>query len=166
MAVDETKVLLVYTGGTIGMMLGPTGYRPEPYFLTESLRSQAWFHDPLEHSIFSHAGSSAGFREWSTQANGTQSAPTPPAKTLLVRSSRPIGAPAGQPGEFAQVPTCRQVSEDVYEADLPSLVTPKSSVHGMPSKRIRYAVLEVRTLHVLRYMCTDLDLVESLARQQ
>jgi lysophospholipase len=159
--VDEAKILVIYTGGTIGMMLGPSGYRPEPYFLTESLRRQARFHDPLEHSIYSHASSPEGFRKWtdrgSPDTEPVPPPPPPPAKTLTVRSSRPVGTPAGSslntPGEapsFDWHPTCRQVTEDIYEAELPSLVTPKSDVHGLISKRIRYAILEVSPRIMLR----------------
>jgi 60kDa lysophospholipase len=156
MEADESKVLVIYTGGTIGMMLGPSGYRPEPYFLTESLRSQARFHDPFEDSLFSHAGSSQGFREWSSHSSPsgtTSTTPTPekayPVNTLLVRSSRPIGTPVssaavGVTPSFSQLPTCRKVADDIYEAELPTLVTPRSGVHGSAGRRIRYAVLEVR----------------------
>jgi len=34
---DESRVLIIYTGGTIGMLVGEHGYVPEPYFLTETL---------------------------------------------------------------------------------------------------------------------------------
>jgi lysophospholipase len=156
---DEARILVIYTGGTIGMMLGPSGYRPEPYFLTESLRSQARFHDPNGDSLFSHAGSSQGFRDWNSGNSPTSGSPRPPdaqlatSNTLVVRSSRPIGTPiSGQnpeaatnktPGSPPQ-PTCREVESNIYEAELPSLVTPKSSVHGAAGKRIRYAILEVK----------------------
>jgi 60kDa lysophospholipase len=153
-SVDEAKILVIYTGGTIGMMLGPSGYRPEASFLVQSLRRQARFHDPLEQSIYSHASSLEGFREWTDRGSPAVEPvpppPPPPAKTLRVRSSRPIGTLAGPGpstlGETPSIdwhPTCRQVANDVYEADLPSLVTPKSTVHGLASKRIRYAILEV-----------------------
>jgi lysophospholipase len=154
---DESKVLVIYTGGTIGMMLGPSGYRPEPYFLTESLRSQARFHDPHEDSLFSHTGSSQGFREWSSGTGSGSSSPKPgksqtlPGSTLRVRSSRPINEmpislvnPAGVTPSFSQPSSSSQTEKDVYEADLPTLVTPRSSVQGAAGKRIRYAVLEVQ----------------------
>lgn len=36
---DESRVLVIYTGGTIGMLVGHQGgYVPEPHFLTETLR--------------------------------------------------------------------------------------------------------------------------------
>ena len=66
---SESRVLVIYTGGdnyagiplrdlfypdllttgwigTIGMLVGESGYVPEPFFLTEFLRSQSRFHDP------------------------------------------------------------------------------------------------------------------------
>ena len=155
---DESRVLIIYTGGTIGMLVGQQGYVPEPYFLTETLRCQSRFHDPLQDSLFSNSGSVEGFREWSS-GSGTSSPsggtlsptsnPTPPTfhPTLLVRSSRPIGhpsklAPTQQPSK--PQPTCVKISEELYEAHLPSLVTPRSVVPGgSGSKSIRYAILEV-----------------------
>ncbi|KAI0063427.1 asparaginase-domain-containing protein [Artomyces pyxidatus] len=152
---DESKVLIIYTGGTIGMLVGQQGYVPEPYFLTETLRSQARFHDPLQDSLFSNASSVEGFRQWSSNSSGRSSpleAQFPPAAglkhpTLLVRSSRPIAAatalaPANQTPYGTHHPTSRKVSEDLYEAHVPALVTPKSVVSGGVGKRIRYAVLE------------------------
>ncbi|KIJ69086.1 hypothetical protein HYDPIDRAFT_123159 [Hydnomerulius pinastri MD-312] len=89
---DEARVLVIYTGGTIGMLVSAQGYVPEPFFLTETLRSQKRFHDPLQDSLFSNAAS---------------------------------------------------VAEGVYQARLPSLVTPRSITPGHGGgKRIRYAILE------------------------
>lgn len=161
---DESKVLIIYTGGTIGMLVGHQGYVPEPYFLTETLHSQHRFHDPLEESLFSHSASVEGFREWSGRATPVASprsstfasrASSPnrghqqPA-TLPVRSSRPIGAPlslapAGEinPHNVFRHPSCRKVADDVYEAHLHSLVTPRTTANGSNSKRIRYVILEV-----------------------
>lgn len=155
---DESRVLVIYTGGTIGMLVGQQGYVPEPYFLTETLRSQTRFHDPLQDSLFSNSGSVQGFRDWSSGSGRSSplsdavspvspTAASPLHRTLLVRSSRPIGhpsslAPNKQPPR--NQPTCVQVSENVYEAHLPSLVTPRSAVPGgTGSKSIRYAILEV-----------------------
>jgi len=70
---DESRILVIYTGGTIGMLIGSDGYSPEPYFLTEFLRSQARFHDPLQDSLFSNAGSSSTYREWSNTNSGRNS---------------------------------------------------------------------------------------------
>lgn len=171
---DEPTVLIIYTGGTIGMLVGQQGYVPEPHFLTETLRSQARFHDPLQNSLFSNAGSVQGFREWSTGSG--RSSPSPSASpasathhfpTLPVRSSRPIGvslASTLSPGpsqQAVQPPIrCVKVAEDVYEYHVPSLVTPRSVVPGGSSKSIRYAILEVSASSAFSILFTCRKLVE------
>ncbi|KAG2348219.1 asparaginase-domain-containing protein [Suillus weaverae] len=154
---DEARVLVIYTGGTIGMLVSSRGYVPEPYFLTDTLRSQKRFHDPLQDSLFSNAASVEGYREWSNSGKSTpissDNVTTPGASnqpTLLVRSSRPVGSTGTlSPSIFSQVqrvieqPECRNVADGVYETRLPSLVTPRSVVPGHGhTKRIRYAILE------------------------
>ena len=145
-------------GGTIGMLVGQQGYVPEPYFLTETLRSQTRFHDPFQDSLFSNAGSVQGFREWSSgrpsplaTPNGSpRLVPDLQGRTLLVRSSNPIGHSSTLETNIDKnlngltQPKCICVSENVYEAHLPTLVTPPSKVPGgSGSKSIRYAILEV-----------------------
>ena len=152
---DESRILVIYTGGTIGMLIGSDGYSPEPHFLTEFLRSQARFHDPLQDSLFSNAGSSSTYREWSNTNSGRSSPSSRAAHltqhTLPVRSTRKVGrgglsVPSPPSSHGSSQPTgCTKVSEDVYECRLPSLVTPRSS-SGQGGKRIRYAILEVRFL--------------------
>lgn len=147
------------------MLVGHQGYVPEPYFLTQSLRSQNRFHDPLEDSLFSHAGSVQGYRDWSagsgrsSPVGSTANAPVsedPQARTLLVRSSRPIDVtatlgPSPMPLRRNQ-PQCVKVADNVYEANLPSLITPRTRIPGKKvSKAIRYAVLEVSYC-----LCNDL----------
>lgn len=155
------------------MLVGHQGYVPEPYFLTETLHSQHRFHDPLEESLFSHSASVEGFREWSGRTTPMGSPRTSTfssrassparagshsnnanvqASTLPVRSSRPIGAPMSlsASGEASQQslhrhPSCKKVADEVYEAHLHSLVTPRTSANGSNSKRIRYVILEVRS---------------------
>ncbi|KAG2139034.1 asparaginase-domain-containing protein [Suillus clintonianus] len=156
---DEARVLVIYTGGTIGMLVSSRGYVPEPYFLTDTIRSQKRFHDPLQDSLFSNAASVEGYREWSNSGkstpSGSDNVPTPGASTgsqptLLVRSSRPIGSTSALlPSIFSQIqkvigqPECRKVSDGVYETRLPSLVTPRCVIPGhVQTKRIRYAILE------------------------
>lgn len=152
---DESKVLIIYTGGTIGMLVGNKGYVPEPYFLTETLRSQSRFHDPQQNSLFSHSGSVTGFRKWNSSsgrasprsASPSGTPPSQPEPTLIVRSCRPIGSSASlglDEQVAARQPGCAMVSENIYEAHIPSLVTPRSAVPaGTGTKSIRYAVLEV-----------------------
>ncbi|KAH9950252.1 asparaginase-domain-containing protein [Amylocystis lapponica] len=154
---DESKVLILNTGGTINMILSQQGYVPEPYFLTETLRSQNRFHDPLEESLFSHSASVEGFREWSSHSGKASplgssfgshdGSPASQLPTLPVRSSQPIGvpillAPTGQPPLAQQQPVCTKISDGIYEAQIPSLVTPRSTAPGGNGKRIRYAILE------------------------
>lgn len=146
---NESKVLVIYTGGTIGMLVSPQGYVPEPLFLTETLRSQNRFHDPLQDSLYSHSDSVEGFREWTnsgrTSPLGNRAPPQNINPTdLLVRSSRPINQiMLGIGAKTGTQQQCKRIAEDLYEANLPSLVTPRSSVPGgTGSKRIRYAILE------------------------
>lgn len=144
------------------MLVGQQGYVPEPYFLTETLRSQNRFHDPLQDSLFSNSGSVQGFREWSGRSSPSspqcESANVTPedrqGRTLLVRSSRPIGhatelSPSSNKAYLLNQPRCTRISENVYEAHLPTLVTPKSKIPGEAiGKSIRYAVLEVSIIEV------------------
>ncbi|KAI0636433.1 L-asparaginase [Trametes polyzona] len=160
---DESRVLIINTGGTINMIFSQQGYVPEPYFLTETLHSQHRFHDPLEESLFSHSSSLEGYRRWSSSGKNSPTGsafgsrePSPSrggahsysyqALTLPVRSCRPIGIPEHLAPHTDKVlprqPVCKKIKEDVYEAQLPTLVTPRSSGPGGSSKRIRYAVLE------------------------
>ena len=153
---DESRILVIYTGGTIGMLIGSDGYSPEPYFLTEFLRSQARFHDPLQDSLFSNAGSASTYRQWSNTSSGRNSPSSEtrfanlPHHTLSVRSTRRVGCdasliPTPSNNQSSSRPVgCAMISENVYECRLPSLVTPRAS-SGQGGKRIRYAILEVRT---------------------
>jgi hypothetical protein len=142
------------------MLVGQHGYVPEPYFLTETLRSQMRFHDPLQDSLFSNSGTVQGFRRWSKGGGRSESparhggsgSSTPGLEanlpTLTVRSSRPIGHASGLVPDSPLSrfhPKCKEVGEKIFEAQLPSLVTPRSKIPGSStSKSIRYAILEVR----------------------
>ena len=163
LASDESKVLLIYTGGTIGMLIGEHGYVPVPYFLTETLRSQARFHDPLQDTLFSHASSVQDFRQWSSSGRSSPTSTgfsTPLSAvsqqpTLLVRSSRamdlaPSLAPLTTGLPRGVQPRSRKISDNVYEAHVPALVTPRSVIAGGVGKRIRYAVLEVVSFAALK----------------
>ena len=142
------------------MLVGQQGYVPEPYFLTETLRSQNRFHDPLQDSLFSNSGSVQGFREWSGRSSpqpgevANITPEDPQGRTLLVRSSCPIGRattlkPSSNTPDLSNQPRCTRISENVYEAHLPTLVTPKSKIPGgNVSKSIRYAILEVSSVEV------------------
>lgn len=137
------------------MLIGQSGYVTEPYFLTQNLRSQNRFHDPLQDSLFSHAGSVQGYRDWNAGSGrsspiGDTSGSHPggrQGRTLLVRSSRPIRtttSPNSNANGALLQPQCVKVSENVYEAHLPCLITPRTKIPGKnASKTICYAILEV-----------------------
>lgn len=169
------------------MLVGNQGYVPEPYFLTETLRSQSRFHDPFQDSLFSNSATVEGFREWNTSGRSSPlGGPTlphisrrghrvvseevgtdPPQRTLTVRSSRPIGytdtlGPIATKRTNTNEPVCTLVAENVYEAQLPSLVTPKSAVPGGGgTKAIRYVVFEVNEVNV-QWLCLNFSVVEPL----
>jgi lysophospholipase len=179
LASDESKVLLIYTGGTIGMLIGEHGYVPVPYFLTETLRSQARFHDPLQDTLFSHASSVQVFRQWSSSGRSspistgfsTPLSPVSQQPTLLVRSSRtmepaPSLAPVTAGPPRGVQPHSRKISDNVYEAHVPALVTPRSVITGGIGKRIRYAVLEVVSFVALKHFDSSLTLPVATAPGQ
>jgi lysophospholipase len=142
------------------MLVGQQGYVPEPHFLTETLRSQNRFHDPHQDSLFSNAWTVQGFREWTNSGRSTPLNSDDPSlmahRTLPVRSTRPIGYPETlEPKRktHAKQPVWDKISDNVYEAQVPSLVTPRSAVPGgTRSKSIRYAILEVRIAMIFARM--------------
>jgi lysophospholipase len=137
------------------MLVGHHGYVPEPNFLTDTLRCQTRFHDPFQESLFSNSGTVQGYRAWSSGRSSPQSVDIralpeePVTGTLLVRSSGPIGLgstlDALDPSQHPRnQPKCTLVSENIYEAHIPSLITPRTKTpNGTTSKAIRYAILEV-----------------------
>lgn len=54
----DSKVLIIYTGGTIGMVHSQNGYVPATNIFANALRQNLRFHDPDEHGlrISTHAG--------------------------------------------------------------------------------------------------------------
>lgn len=152
-ASEESRVLVIYTGGTIGMLVGSRGLVTEPYFLTQTLRSQNRFHDPLQDSLYSHSDSIEGFRQWTSGRGSPIDKSLHQSVMLPVRSCRPIGLSntlgiSTDPAitvESEPSSSSTQISEGVHEALLPTLVTPRLA--GPSGKRIRYAVLEVSFYH-------------------
>ncbi|ELU44972.1 L-asparaginase [Rhizoctonia solani AG-1 IA] len=127
--------------GTIGMLVNEVGsYAPEPFFLTQTLRAQARFHDPEGASLFSNASNVANYRQWSNRSGNSTPSVAMAGEAgnhqpeLLVRSSRPIRRQNVRDGEVKK--------DGYYEGYLPSLVTPRSKAVGGNTKRVRYAILE------------------------
>ncbi|OMJ67896.1 hypothetical protein SteCoe_34819 [Stentor coeruleus] len=54
----DSKVLIIYTGGTIGMVHSQSGYVPATNIFANALRQNLRFHDPDEHALrlLTHAG--------------------------------------------------------------------------------------------------------------
>lgn len=166
--VAEANVLVIYSGGTIGMLVGDKGLVTEPSFLTDTLRGQYQFNDPGQDSLLSNVHSVEGYRAWSgsrTQSRDTSPNPsrTPredrlrpphtlgPSVNLLVKSCHPIGISPSQGARDARAGTG---SKTIHEALLPSLVTPPSSISGQTqAKRIRYVILEVIRLYTSPLSC-------------
>ncbi|KAF9514450.1 hypothetical protein BS47DRAFT_1392411 [Hydnum rufescens UP504] len=128
-------ILVIYTGGTIGMLSGEKGYQPEPHYLASALGNSRRFNDPTGDSHFSNSSSIA---EWRThRGTATPDGNRSPvgtrgsSSTLPVRSTRPVTLQD-------DISPSVQLGDGVYETFLPSLITPTSST----DKRIRYVVLE------------------------
>lgn len=110
-------MLVLYTGGTIGMLSGEDGYVPHPGFLESSLRANQRFHDPERSSLVSNSDSIDKFREWKESASGSSTPALTDAESIEVRTA-------------------------TGSVSLPSLVTPRAA----QGKRIRYAILEFDVL--------------------
>ncbi|GAA5998416.1 uncharacterized protein JCM10292_001182 [Rhodotorula paludigena] len=122
----EARVLVLYTGGTIGMLKSEGGgYAPHPGFLASNLRSQARFYDPAGESVFANSESVGAFKSWSaSRSRSGASTPTPPHL----------------PPE--QDPTALRVETSDGHIYVHSLVTPRFA----QGKRVRYAVWEYENL--------------------
>lgn len=155
---DESRVLVIFTGGTIGMLGSKNGLSNEPNVLLDTLRSQSRFHDPHEDSLYSHSSSVEGYRSWSGRSSPIvehfkSSATGNQLPSLPVRSSRPLRSAALSPGDQSPVhfnTGCTKLADGTYEGYIPSLITPRMSSHDGQSKRIRYAILEVRDCNEFR----------------
>ncbi|KAG0776356.1 hypothetical protein G6F22_012625 [Rhizopus arrhizus] len=120
-ALDVSRVLIIYTGGTIGMKHTPEhGYVPFPNYLAESLSKVQRFHDP---QTLSESNSSI-YRSSSTDSLDSLS--TNVFKVKEVTN------------------TVKAIERDnkVKVFQLPSLITPVS----LFGKRIRYSILEYTPL--------------------
>ncbi|GAA6018305.1 hypothetical protein JCM8202_001325 [Rhodotorula sphaerocarpa] len=135
-AETEARVLVLYTGGTIGMLRSESGgFAPHPGFLASksvhletpppSLRSQARFHDPAGESVFANSSSVGAFNSWS--AAQSQSGTSSPAMRVLAAEDDPHAM---------------RVETSTGPIFLHSLLTPRFA----QGKRIRYAIYEYEQL--------------------
>ncbi|GAA5892855.1 hypothetical protein JCM8208_004105 [Rhodotorula glutinis] len=112
----EARVLVLYTGGTIGMLKTEKGgYAPHPGFLASK------FHDPASSSVFANSSSVRAFAQWSAS-----------------RSDSGASTPALAPLPAEDDPANLRVETSTGPAYLPSLVTPRFA----QGKRVRYVVWE------------------------
>ncbi|GAA5839858.1 hypothetical protein JCM11251_001234 [Rhodosporidiobolus azoricus] len=118
----EARVLILYTGGTIGMLKTEGGgYAPHPDFLASR------FHDPTGDSVWTHSTSAAAFSQWTKSQSGVTSVATTPSLHA---------------GPLDHDPSALPVETADGRVLLPSLVTPRFA----QGKRIRYAIYEYERL--------------------
>ncbi|KAF8320106.1 asparaginase-domain-containing protein [Clavulina sp. PMI_390] len=135
---NTRKVCVIYTGGTIGMLLGEHGFQPEPFYLTSALRNETRFHDHESTSWLSNSSTIQQWRNHSRSSSGLPATPTDPPPgnypqdhLLPTRSTRPVVQPDGSSLSVKR-------GESVYETNLPALTTPASST----DTKVRYVILE------------------------
>ncbi|KAJ3190223.1 hypothetical protein HDU85_000516 [Gaertneriomyces sp. JEL0708] len=128
---DISRVLILYTGGTIGMKNTPEhGYLPVPGYLSQTLSAMTRFHDPM------------GFAE--TVRAGTAAAASVDKESTKFPLTNAVNVPLRLPDEGgARVKVGRSPhpvinGTPVARVRKPALITPPS-LYG---KRIRYSILE------------------------
>ncbi|KAJ1908935.1 hypothetical protein IWQ60_011448 [Tieghemiomyces parasiticus] len=152
---DVSRVLIIYTGGTIGMKNTEHGYMPEPNYFSSRLSTLGRFHDstaslsPYALSRTSSTGSMLDLLPPNT-ATATKLASPGPESDLHsdaaptdseVKAKSGGQAPAAVNGEGVASDTTSDTDADpIVESSIfsPWLITPPS-LYG---KRIRYRVLE------------------------
>ncbi|CAO1637702.1 unnamed protein product [Parajaminaea phylloscopi] len=98
MAASTSSVLCLYAGGTLGMIKHEgSGYAPYPGFLTETLRTQARFHDVDGNSIFSWSDTTARFKQWSEAYSSHSQPPTRDPSPAPPRRDRDTQRSGGLP---------------------------------------------------------------------
>ncbi|KAA1066326.1 hypothetical protein PGT21_028535 [Puccinia graminis f. sp. tritici] len=143
---NESRVLVLYTGGTIGMLSGPKGYSPLPGYLSEHLRSQPRFHDPSSSSLCTNSQTVDAFRSWQSlvSLNSPSSSSTSPIYPPANNPPSPASAEAGPTTDETSRFNGNQLKVITENGSqwLDSLVMQES--HGCP--KIRYAILEYERL--------------------
>ncbi|WAR57340.1 hypothetical protein PtB15_8B387 [Puccinia triticina] len=143
---NESRVLVLYTGGTIGMLSGPKGYSPLSGYLSEHLRSQPRFHDPSSSSLCTNSQTVDAFRSWQSlvSLNSPSSAATSP---MYPSANNPAS-----PSSVEALPMTDETSR--YNGNQLKVITESGAQwldslvmqasHGCP--KIRYAILEYERL--------------------
>ena len=160
-----SRVLIIYTGGTIGMKNTPEhGYRPVPGYLSQTLSSMTRFHDPTGFAteavqrmddVYSlHQESHASFFPLTNTVNVPTEYPPVTADHPIGVEMTPNSTNNSDPREPTISPTStiespessRQHSGTLYTINgTPVLRSKKAALITPPSlysKRIRYSILE------------------------
>ncbi|CAO0802327.1 unnamed protein product [Mucor circinelloides] len=124
-----SRVLIIYTGGTIGMKHTPEhGYIPLPNYFAESLSKVRRFHDPSNGSEYPSLSRTSSHDSLDS-LNISDKAATPKEFGTITNTVKAIEQEGPQKGQTRTF-------------QLPSLITPVS----LFGKRIRYSILEYAPL--------------------
>ncbi|KAI8372952.1 asparaginase-domain-containing protein [Radiomyces spectabilis] len=127
---DVSRVLIIYTGGTIGMKNTPQhGYIPLPNYLAQSLSRVQRFHDPSNPHGFSNRSRSSSHDSLESLSSREQYIQECDRFGTVTNTVRAVNQEDPE-------------KKDILTFHLPSLITPVS-LYG---KRIRYSVLEYEPL--------------------
>lgn len=149
---EVSRVLIIYTGGTIGMSnTAQHGYVPVPNFLAETLSKQSRFHDlPSLNTVFgrlSRTNSNVDLESLSNSAtlnkhldpamNGLlRKHSIPPEHATINGTASGANLAPNTPVNKIRIPCFSHLPNS--QGKIPSLITPPS-LYG---KRIRYSILE------------------------
>ncbi|KAF9430620.1 hypothetical protein BGZ94_005625 [Podila epigama] len=148
---EVSRVLVIYTGGTIGMSnTKQHGYVPVPNFLAETLSKQDRFHDlPSLNTVFgrlSRSNSSANLESLPNASLNKHLDPAmnnlmghhsiPPSQATLNGTTAGATLAPNTPVNKIRIPCFSHLPNS--QGKIPSLITPPS-LYG---KRIRYSILE------------------------
>ncbi|KAI8582726.1 hypothetical protein K450DRAFT_226616 [Umbelopsis ramanniana AG] len=146
-APDVSRVLVIYTGGTIGMVNNlEHGYMPLPNYLAKTLASVARFHDPVDPQGLQYRSRSNSTDNLAEELRSTvlSSAKSPAAlsEPILESGSASPTFPRPKVNTVNMIKPSGPNANQKVSVQLPSLITPVS-LYG---KRIRYSILEYEPL--------------------
>ncbi|KAG0210617.1 hypothetical protein BGX28_009142 [Mortierella sp. GBA30] len=149
---EVSRVLIIYTGGTIGMSnTAQHGYIPVPNFLAETLSKQARFHDlPSLNTVFGRLSRTNSSVDLESLPNNTalnkhldpamngllRKHTIPPEHATINGTSSGATLAPNTPVNKIRIPCFSHLPNS--QGKIPSLITPPS-LYG---KRIRYSILE------------------------
>ncbi|CAM0136054.1 hypothetical protein VKS41_005562 [Umbelopsis sp. WA50703] len=142
-APDVSRVLVIYTGGTIGMVNSTEhGYMPLPNYLEKTLASVARFHDPHDPQGLQHRSRSNSEDNISDLLKASVLSKNSTADGVAESAAFTPGSPRQRMNAVNMISYNGPNVGDKVSLQLPSLITPVS-LYG---KRIRYSILEYEPL--------------------